>query len=223
MANISENGSEAILEIMERYNFNPKGIVHVGANAGWEYLAYCKTMASLVLYIEPIPELFVKLKKNIEHLPGHIPIQAVCSDLDGEYIQFNVSSNDGLSSSILPLGNHAKLHPSIKYTNQFGMYTTKLDTLLERERIGYGDVDYLVIDVQGAELKVLVGSRKLLESVKFLVLEVSDFALYEGGCTLEDLKSFLNPLGFELAEHFLQGQPGSRVGDALFVKSSIIV
>jgi FkbM family methyltransferase len=214
MANLSKDGPEAILEIMSKYNFNPKGIIHVGANVGWECLAYSKTAAKNIIYIEPIPELFKRLQENIKPYDGHFAIQAVCSDLDGQLIEFNVASNDGVSSSMLPLGAHASLHPNIKYTHKFKTHTKKLDTLMSERLIKSEDIDYLVLDVQGAELKVLKGATQLLDHIKFLIVEVSEFPLYEGGCTLDELTKFLQNQNFVLKQSYLlEGE-----GDALFIK-----
>ena len=64
------------------------------------------------------------------------------------------------------------------------------------------NIDYIQVDVQGAELLVLKGSTKILKNVKTLMLEVKteeyteawdspEFQMYKGMCYLQDLINFL--------------------------------
>lgn len=217
MAQLRQDGPEAILDIMDTYNFNPKGILHIGANAGWEYLAYSKTSAQLVIYIEPIPRIYEKLCANIESLKGHIGIMELCGESDGLDVEFGVSSNDGLSSSIFPLGNHLKIHPEITYTEKLPLRTKTLNTIIKENNLDKPALDYLVLDVQGAELFLLRGAADILPHIQYLVCESSDFPLYEGGCTLSEIHSYLTNHGFRLQKDAMHGEPGRRVGDVLFV------
>lgn len=98
-----------------KFGIRPRGIIHVGANYGQEFDAYRSSLAETVLYIEPISGVFESLRDKVEQEPGHHAIRAVCSDKSGEVVTFNIASNSGQSSSILELGNHAKLYPNIVY------------------------------------------------------------------------------------------------------------
>jgi F5/8 type C domain/Methyltransferase FkbM domain len=61
-----------------------------------------------------------------------------------------------------------------------------------------GDIDFVVLDVQGAELRVLRGAAAFLAAPTLLglMIEVSADPLYEGGATYLDLCRHLQPLGF---------------------------
>lgn len=62
----------------------PQGIIHVGANSGQEIPEYKKLKPQKAIYIEPIPDVFTQLKNNIGDTPNHYPLQALCSDIEGE-------------------------------------------------------------------------------------------------------------------------------------------
>jgi len=94
------------LTLMEKFGVLTRGIIHVGASWGQEYRAYRDSGAKTVLYIEPIDEIFERLKANVSGTEGHHAIRALCSNLSGQKVNFNIASNGGESSSILPLGNH---------------------------------------------------------------------------------------------------------------------
>lgn len=80
----------------------PQGIVHVGANSGRDEIpTYQKLNLKNCAYIEPIPTVFKELTKNLEGISNHYPIQALCADLTGEEVVFNVASNQGRSSSMV--------------------------------------------------------------------------------------------------------------------------
>jgi FkbM family methyltransferase len=103
--------------------------------------------------------------------------------------------------------------------------TRRLDDLPEVERC-----DYLKIDVQGAELKVLSGAPRLLENVSAVHLEVEFGEVYLGQPLFSDIDLYLRSAGFELIDLFEPGYDtyqeaplgcsGSRLlwSDALYMK-----
>jgi FkbM family methyltransferase len=180
-------------------NFDPVvgGIIHVGASVGQECSDYYASGAQPCVYIEPIAEIFDILERNVSNFPGHVAIKALCSDSEGEEVVFNVASNGGQSSSMLAFGEHAKIYPNIKYIDARRMRTRTLDSIVA-ERFADVDFSLLVIDTQGADLKVLRGAVSLLSRIDAVFVEVSEQALYEGGCTHEEVTAFLGDNGFQM-------------------------
>lgn len=70
---------------------------------------------------------------------------------------------------------------------------TRLDSLYTPEAMK--DYDHWVIDVQGAELLVLIGAGDLLRYCKTLLVEVSTRQVYEGGVSWLQLESYLSDFG----------------------------
>ena len=195
---------------------SPRSLIHVGANSGRDEISiYKNSLAKTCLYIEPIPEVFQQLKSNLEGIPNHYPIQAVCSDVNDEEIIFNVASNSGRSSSIFDWGNHKNLYPKTEYVEQLKLQTKTLDTLVEQRFLDH-HFDLLVMDTQGAELKILMGSHKLLKNqLTYVFSEIGEDPLYEGGCTFEEVTAFLKLHGFRLKNMELNYK---NWGNALYVK-----
>lgn len=197
------------------YNFDAKGVIHVGANSGQEFRDYSLHPLDVALYIEPIPELVSELKENISSSPNHIAIEALCSDHDDLEVTFNVSRNRGLSSSILPLGNHEVLYPHVTYTSSIAMRTITLNTLVAKYNYSYDAFQFLAIDTQGCDLLVLKGATKLLPHLQIIYTEVAECPLYEGGCSLAEITAFLEPYGFTM-RYLHIGY--NNVGNAAFLK-----
>ncbi len=127
-------------------------------------------------------------------------MQAVCSEVAGERVTFDVSSDGGQSSSLLPLGPHAAFHPTIAYTGAQSMITTTVGQLIAEhgpKRVP----NPLVVDAQDADPRVLPGATKSLPFIDGVLVEASEVPLYEGGCTLKDITTFLD--GFDLHPRWL--------------------
>ncbi|ERT04249.1 methyltransferase, FkbM family domain protein [Lyngbya aestuarii BL J] len=193
----------------------PKGIIHVGANEGQEFEAYQAANPDIVLWIEAIPTVYEKLCSRISADKSHYAVQHCCSDVNGDEVTFNIANLGGLASSMLPLGESIKQsYPGISYVNSFKILTRTLDSILEESFAGE-QFDLLVMDTQGAELKVLQGAHQLLKRVRYVYAEVSEYPLYDGGCTYEQIDSLLKLYGFKLKNLAMNGK---NWGDALYAK-----
>ncbi len=174
-----------------------KGIIHIGANRGQEIEEYSREVENAIL-IEPIPHLLDELRKKVsDHGVKYEVIEALCSDVTGEQVTFNVASGGGDSSSMLELGKVAELYPSISYVDHIEMTTVTLDDLMEDRGISGADFNVLVIDTQGADLKVLRGAEQTIRNnIDFIYVEVSLAPIYAGGCTLDEITAFMKSLEF---------------------------
>ena len=190
------------IELMSAQHLPLDSIIHIGANEGQERFQYQSSGASRCIYVEPISQVYEILEKNIAGFEGHRAIKAVCSDRTGERISFNIANNGGLSSSILDLGNHAQIYPHIVYSEQEQMTTLTLDDLLTQMAIPRKS-NLIVIDTQGAELKVLRGATETAKSCDAFFVEVSETPLYEGGCTFAEVTEFMKEMGFHLRWAYL--------------------
>ena len=80
---------------------------------------------------------------------------------------------------------------------------------------------FIKIDVQGSELNVLKSiSQAQYKKIKWIYIEVTDYLLYKNQASRNELKNYLELLGFELTEtfnqHFLDGK--LLYADLLFTK-----
>lgn len=167
-----------------------KGIIHVGANTGQERWIYGK-LGLRVLWIEPIPEIYNTLVQNIRYAHQQIAINYLVSSQNEQECQFNISSNNGLSSSIMPLGLHREVWPDVVHDKVITLSSKTLPTLLKKEGISLNLYDTLILDTQGSELLILEGAESILHNFTFIKLEVADFEAYVGCCTVKDIENFM--------------------------------
>ena len=187
------------LELIEKLGMACKGVIHVGANIGQEFQAYRKAGLRSAIYIEPVPELFAILEKRVSIEPRHIAVQALCSDRDDDAVEFNIASNGGQSSSMLALGRHAREYPDVSYTARLMLKTTTLDRIIfGTPPITPGELDCLVLDVQGAEAKVIAGADRTLSQCRFVFSEISTGGLYVGDAQVEVVTDALKSHGFTM-------------------------
>ena len=172
-----------------------RGVIHIGANTGQERDRYWRHRLP-VLWVEPIPEVFATLQKNLAGYPNQRAVQRLVTHEDGAECVFNVSSNNGQSSSILPLHEHKTVWPGVSYARTLALPSVTLPTLLREEAADASRYDALVMDTQGSELLVLRGAEPLLGGFRYIKAEAPDFESYKGCCRLADLDGFLEARGF---------------------------
>jgi len=194
-----------------------RGVVHVGANSGQERALY-DSYRLPVLWIEPIPEVFATLQKNIASYPDQQAVQALVAAEDGVEVDFHVASNDGASSSMLEMAKHKDIWPTVDFKRSLRMTTRTLPTVVTAAGLDMTHYNGLIMDTQGSELLVLRGAVPLLHHFDFVKTEVADFESYKGCCQLSDLGPFMDEHGFdEIARHrFRNLEPGKAYYDVVY-------
>lgn len=147
---------------------------------------------------------------------------------DGEAATFHINAYNP-TSSIYPSNPAMKKFQGLAIVlptlSTEPVVTRRLDDIPEVERC-----DYLKIDVQGAELKVLIGAPRHLAQVSMIHLEVEHDEVYLGQPLFAEIDIFLRAAGFELIDLSTPGYDtyqeappgctGSRLlwHDALYMK-----
>jgi FkbM family methyltransferase len=113
------------------------------------------------------------------------------------------------SSSLLKPEQVKKTHSWLKFNKKI---TVKLNTLSSFcESNGIKKIDFIHMDVQGAELKVLQGAQKMIDNIKVIWTEVSDFRLYKNQALRKDIEKFLLSGGFFLKKNEMKGANGDQL------------
>ena len=107
------------------------GVIHVGANLGQERELYAKYKLK-VLWIEPLPDIFEQLCKNIEPFPDQKAVNHLITDKDNVEYSLHVANNGGASSSILELGRHTEIWPDIHYVSKVLLKSITLELSVKR-------------------------------------------------------------------------------------------
>lgn len=197
------------------FRLRPRRLLHIGAHEGQEVPLYAERGIP-AFHIEANPRPYQRLLAVCAEHRDQVPIKACLDATSGQQVTLNVASNE-TSSSLLPLGRHAIAYNQVSYGETIACTSISLDDLIDH-RIAPQPIDFAVLDVQGAEDRVLAGATGLLLSADFwgLIVEVSLDPLYEGGATLHDLyDTILRPTGFYL-NHLACNRLGW--GNALFLR-----
>ena len=192
--NKSYTSSRPKLELLNAM-YNCKGIIHMGAHRGGEAAVY-DWFNKQTIWIEANPKIIDDLKDHTSQYINQKVIQALLSDEDNKLENFNISSNDGASSSIFSFGSYKKIHEKIKMTDVMKLKTNTLDTIIKKEQINVDKYDFWVVDLQGAELLALKGADEMIKSCKFMYIEISKENIYKNGANWNELNEFLKKKNF---------------------------
>lgn len=188
-----------LLDYISSYSLSkPRKILHIGANYGRE-ARYYHDNGIEGWHVEAVPDIYKLLRSTCKPFRDQHPIKACLSSKVGCEVSFNIASNSGESSSLLGLGRHEQAYPSIRYTSSIRVETSTVDDLVASSEVP-SDIDFLVIDAQGAELMILQGSDRLLKTgiITGAMIETAVEPLYEGGARYIDVCLLLRQYGLYL-------------------------
>lgn len=128
---------------------------------------------------------------------------------------FHITSHQQ-SSSLLPLKYHANVYPHIHETHTIKVPGRRLDDFLYSLKIDKSDYNFLVMDIQGAELMALEGAIETLKHIDGIALEVNFIELYEGCSLFNDIENFLDNHSFK---HIVTAMGKQKSwGDSFFIR-----
>lgn len=193
-------------------------VVHIGAHYGEEVDAYQRSGVQSIYWFEANKNIM----KHLFDATKQYSIKQeyfceVLSDSDDQEIEFKITNN-GQSSSILNLGTHQKHYPNITVIETKKLKTKRFDTVAKKENINLHAVDFINLDVQGAELKVLKGFGNIFEvhsNIKAVYSEVNFEEVYVGAPMVEEIDEYLGKYGFARIQTAVTPY---KWGDALYIR-----
>lgn len=201
-------------ELVDAYDMKISGILHVGAHLAEEAPTYRDLGIDNVWWIEANPRVAGVLQEILAPYDHHL-ISALVYEVDGEQLEFKITNHDGMSSSILEFGTHPTFSPDTVFVERVTLPTSTIDTLVGSWLIE--DVNFLNMDLQGAELHALKGASKTLDSIEYIMTEVNKAEVYVGCARIEQLDDILD--SFDRVETYWVGDQGW--GDALYVRRDL--
>lgn len=203
---------------MRHWNLQPKRVLHVGAHAAEELDDYRRKGwgTEATVWVEADPESVSLTRRRTREDPNSIVVAALAWDRTGEELRFSIASN-GESSSALAMDEHNHLYPDVEVVREIALKSTALRDSAQIRSLA--PFDLVNLDVQGAELRVLIGLGDLLDGVSAVYSEVFVRSLYTGNGMLPEMDSFLKARGFRLVD--LQ-MTNDGWGDALWMRHDIV-
>jgi FkbM family methyltransferase len=179
---------KGLLVQASQIGFVPGSVVDVGAAYG-SFTSECKEVFPETAYVlvEPLKEYEEFLKSAVKSLKRGEYVLAAAGRQPGQ-ITINVHP-DWVGSSL-----YLEAEGSTVDGFQREVPVITLDTLVDTRRIQAPVL--LKIDVQGAELDVLSGGKKLLNSTEYALIEISLFEFFKGGPQLYDIIEYMKARGF---------------------------
>jgi FkbM family methyltransferase len=166
--------------------------IDVGANIGYFSMLAAKKKAAKVLAIEPAPNTFTMLDMNIQH-----------NVLTNVIETFNVAlgSKDGKVKFVSSLGpkNHIEyetenIHEGLPAID---VDIITLDGML-RSRKEIEKINFIKVDIEGAEYAFLLGAQKTIEVFKPMILmEIQEHRLVKYNVTARQIFNFMDNLGYK--------------------------
>lgn len=194
----------------------PRSLIDVGANKGQFSIFSRYLYPDLVIHaFEPLAE-----EREICNAVVSRPFVVhpfALSDAAGDLRFFVTSRRD--SSSLFAAGTNQYSAYGVRPVSETIVTTKRLDDVFEDWNLERPIL--LKIDVQGAELKVLVGATRALRCIDAVYCEVSFVDLYTGQPRAEEIIVFLSEHGFSLRGVYNLSSTkefGPTQADLLFVR-----
>lgn len=186
-------------------------IIEAGAHIGRDTIKMVNLWSTSIIHaFEPVPALFEQLTAKAAQYPSIHCYQLALSNQSGTSTFFMSSGRSTATSSLLE--PTTLLSPAIIF-DPIEVTTVTLDEWARKNVIH--SVDFLWLDMQGAELKALQGGTTLLKTVHAIYTEVNLVARYKKAPLYLDIKEWLQAQRFTVA---LEAFDGSDWGNVLFIK-----
>ena len=177
-------------------------ILEIGCNDGGHTQWFLRIFDNPRIYcFEPDPRAVQRFKRRIGHRENVHLFELALSDSTGE-IEFFQSSGTrpskpggqpddwDKSGSVRKPKDHLRVHPWVKFSEVITVPTMTLDDWCTSQ--GIEQIDFIWMDVQGAEMDVFRGAARTLERTHLLYTEYSNREMYKGQASLKVLLKHLS-------------------------------
>jgi len=196
----------------------PLVIFDIGACEGEETIRFSRKYPRAIIHtFEPLPENQMLIKQNFDSF--RIERARLCplalSDREGK-AKFYVSSGEpetrfsgedwnygNKSSSLLKPSGSDSMPSWIHFGKTIEVSCAKLDDYCREE--GITRIDWIHMDVQGAEYQVIEGGREILKHSRAVWLETMDEKVYQDQKLRWEIEDVFHSMGFRLITSQVRG------------------
>lgn len=204
-------------ELVKKYNVQAKGVIVAGAHFGEEHNEYLESGIGKMAYIEPCKRAFDELYRRFKYAGNVKLFNMACGDKSEVGVIMYTGDetvNKGQSNSLLRPDKHLQIHSSVIFDGE-----ELVDVeLLDKMGLVGGPYDLLVMDCQGFENRVLKGSVKTLDQIKWVYTEVNRDSVYKDNAMVDEIDMLL--------KDFDRVETGPWVGgmwtDAFYVRKNLL-
>ena len=223
-------------ELQSFFNINSKLIIFdIGSCDALDSIKYIRLFPNAQIFaFEPLSKNIKQMHTNVSNynVKNITIIQKALSNSQG-FADFYISEGQpeelktsewdfgNKSSSLFPPDKTKETHPWLEFNSIEKVETETLDNFCNTQKIPY--IDYIHMDVQGAELLVLEGAKKMLPKIKMIWLEVENISLYKEQPLKQDIEFFMINNGFTKIKDTVDGISGDQlwVNYKYFIKKRI--
>ena len=198
-------------QLIGRYKMKITGVIQAGAHWGEEIETYKKAGITKGHFFEPCTKAFYILGNKIP-IGGYYCYKCALSDYVGDESIYVESSNQGQSNSLLKPARHLDYYPDIVFNS------CEIVRVMPLDYFRITDCNFLVMDTQGTELRVLKGAELTLKTVDYIYTEVNREELYENCAMVEDIDNYLTD--FTRVQTFWKRK---GFGDALYIRKTLLL
>jgi FkbM family methyltransferase len=176
-------------------------VLECGAHDGADTVKMAKYWKNGIIYaIEANPYTYKTLEKNTKGLKN-VKLFPIALGWNDEEADFYIAKHpDGIDTGLssLLICNRTEHRPNCKYTfdEKVTVPVYKIDTWAKLNNITH--IDFLWLDMQGADFNTIMESSEILDTVKLIKIEISTKDYYKGTVLYKEGTEFLESRGFTL-------------------------
>ncbi len=205
-------------------------IFDIGSCEGEDSYRYARLFPNATIYaFEPLSGNFGRIESLIrdKNLGNRIHAFPYALSNHSGKARFHISSGappgkdtsdwdyGNKSSSLYPPGKTREVHKWLEFNESIEVDTLRLQQFCAEQAINH--IDFIHMDVQGAELDVLKGAGDLIDNISMIWMEVHSVPLYADQPLKDEVE------GFMAAHHFsmIKDTVDDIAGDQLYVKNTL--
>lgn len=201
--------------LIDQYDANVTGVIHVGGHIGQEMETYQKNNVKNLIVFEPQKIPFQKLSSVVDSI-GFNNVKLINKALGNSCATVEMTCNDGgLCSSILKPKHVLQQYPDIIFDRKESVEMVTMDSVIGETH----DYNFLNMDTQGYELEVLKGATKTLKKIDYVYTEVNNTEVYENNALIEEIDEFL--IDYNMVR-VVTDWMGGTWGDAFYIRKNLI-